>query len=215
MKHSDESIDKVLGGLRDAGPAVGMERRILEAVEKRASERSKTSWWQQSSKVFRLSPAKLLLCGSAFAIVVILLVTPKFYQHRDASPVSTKSLTPLIANVVRTSPTVPAMVERNERQPASAKYQTLHVQRVKTIRNQSPAQNTAADALALREMTAPSHPAPPLPLTAQEKLLVRVVHKGDPVELAMLNPEVRARQIADSQAEFQKFFVPDRSGEAQ
>jgi hypothetical protein len=215
MNHPDESIDKVLAGLRDTEPAIGMKRRILEAVEKRASERSEASWWQRSSNIFRLSPTKLLLCGSAFAVVVILLVTPRIYRNGNVSPVSTSSPTPLAANVIATSPTAPAMLKKSVPQPAFAKTQTPHVQRVKALRDENSIQNTAADSLALREMTAPSHPAPPLPLTAQEKLLLRVVHKGDPVELAMLNPEVRARQIADSQAEFQKFFVPDRSGEAQ
>jgi len=38
-------------------------------------------------------------------------------------------------------------------------------------------------------MSSGNHPAPPMPLTEQEKLLLRIAHKGDPEELAMLNPE--------------------------
>jgi len=62
------------------------------------------------------------------------------------------------------------------------------------------------DSLAVREMQDASRPAPPLPLTKEEKLLLRVVHAGGPEELAMLNPDERARREAESEAEFQQFF---------
>jgi hypothetical protein len=61
------------------------------------------------------------------------------------------------------------------------------------------------DAVLLREMRAPSHPAPAAPLTREEKLLLRAVHTGDPQVMAMLDPEERARQEAVSEAEFRKF----------
>jgi hypothetical protein len=54
-------------------------------------------------------------------------------------------------------------------------------------------------------MRAPSHPAPEVPLTQEEKLLLRAVRTGDPQVIAMLNPEERARQEAASEAEFQEF----------
>jgi hypothetical protein len=53
-----------------------------------------------------------------------------------------------------------------------------------------------------------SFPAPPAPLTEQERLLVRLAHRGDPEELAMLDPNVRALDEAMSRAEFDKFFAP-------
>jgi len=54
-------------------------------------------------------------------------------------------------------------------------------------------------------MHAPSHPAPEAPLTDEEKLLLRVVRLGDPQVTAMLDHEVRARQEAEQEAEFQQF----------
>ena len=45
---------------------------------------------------------------------------------------------------------------------------------------------TGPDALALAETLAPSHPAPPMPLTAQEHLLVAATRQGQPIELAEL-----------------------------
>jgi len=44
MKNSQDAIEKVLAGLRDADAPAGMERRILEEVESRASARSRRDW---------------------------------------------------------------------------------------------------------------------------------------------------------------------------
>src|SRR5260370_20369978 len=75
-----------------------------------------------------------------------------------------------------------------------------------------------SDSVALEEMHAPSRPAPPMPLTEQERLLLRLVHKDDPVELAMLDSKVRELQDREDKAEFQRFFgqstkqaVPEQS----
>jgi hypothetical protein len=63
-----------------------------------------------------------------------------------------------------------------------------------------------SDDVAMSEMQAASFPAPPMPLTAQERLLLRLAHKVDPVEMAMLDPKFRAMQDAEEKAEFQRFF---------
>lgn len=67
---------------------------------------------------------------------------------------------------------------------------------------------TPTDAQALADLHAPSHPAPPLPLTPQEKLLLRMLRYGNLTQLAELNPLVRARQDADETTAFKAFF-PD------
>ena len=49
-----------------------------------------------------------------------------------------------------------------------------------------------------------------MPLTDEEKLLLRVAHGRDPQELTPLNAEARARQEAEFDAEFLEFFaVPE------
>jgi len=71
------------------------------------------------------------------------------------------------------------------------------------------------DAVLLSEMRAPSHPAPQAPLTNEERLLLRAVHLGDPQVIAMLNPEVRAREEAESEAEFQRFVNQSGKGDSE
>ena len=63
------------------------------------------------------------------------------------------------------------------------------------------------DSVAMSEMRAASFPAPPMPLTDEEKLLLRMVQKSDPVELAMLDPKVEALRDAEEKVEFQRFFA--------
>jgi hypothetical protein len=58
-----------------------------------------------------------------------------------------------------------------------------------------------------------SRPAPPMPLTPQEKLLLQVARAGDPQEIAMLNPELRAKQEHEAKAEFNRFFEARNNGD--
>jgi hypothetical protein len=69
-----------------------------------------------------------------------------------------------------------------------------------------------AEEVAMEEMRAPSEPAPELPLTEQERLLRKVVHRGDPEEVAMLNPEVRAARSEADKSTVRRFFETTATG---
>jgi hypothetical protein len=60
---------------------------------------------------------------------------------------------------------------------------------------------------AVRETQEASFPPPPLPLTEQERLLLRLAHRGDAQNMALLNPDVRAEQTAKATEQFQQFFA--------
>ncbi len=53
-----------------------------------------------------------------------------------------------------------------------------------------------------------SYPAPPAPLTEQEKLLLEIAHRGDREDFELLNPETVTRELAQNMAEFDHFFPP-------
>jgi hypothetical protein len=57
------------------------------------------------------------------------------------------------------------------------------------------------------------HPAPQAPLTEQERLLLRMVQTEAPEQIAMLNPEIRAKQEAQSEAKFQEFVEQSIKGD--
>jgi hypothetical protein len=58
----------------------------------------------------------------------------------------------------------------------------------------------------VRATQPPGFPAPPLPLTEQEKLLLRIAHRNDAQDLNLLNPNLQAQQSAKTTQQFQQFF---------
>jgi len=186
MNHSDEAVEKVLAGLRNVEPSPGMERRIQEALQDRASAPA-PAWagWK---------PVRWLLAGSlTLAMVIAVVMRVPLFRHQPVRPLAAGR-----ANVVETQAGAKALAA-----PASTGASAAGNGR-RSVRAKALVPDRRS--IAVQEMRAASYPAPPMPLTEQEKLLLRVVHKGDPVELAMLNPETRARQDAEGRTEFQRFF---------
>ncbi|MGP8172965.1 MAG: hypothetical protein ACLP7O_00290 [Terracidiphilus sp.] len=187
MKNPEEAIGKVLAGLRAAEASPGMERRILAAVETRASQRpAATPRWAWGVAMAGVAAASLFILFIAITAIHRHGLTPTQAQQH-VLPAETAGSTQQ-ASLQPNKPIAPA------RTPAKI---AAHARKAPPI--------SAEDALLLSEMHAPSHPAQEAPLTNEEKLLLRVVHTGDPQVMAMLDPEERARQEAKSEAEFQKF----------
>jgi hypothetical protein len=69
---------------------------------------------------------------------------------------------------------------------------------------------TDPDTIALAETLAPSHPAPPMPLTQQERLLISATRQGQPIELAELEPlrqpALRAAAAARERANLRQYI---------
>jgi hypothetical protein len=176
MKDADRTIERLLAALRGAEPSSTMELRILHAMEAREAE---------ASAPFRprLRPVATSL-AAALAIIGMLIVALAVHQHRSA-PADTRShatgptlqQTAQRAAVVRKSPIAPRR-PGSRRRPVSA----------------------------VPETQAASFPAPPMPLTEQERLLLRLAHRRDPQDTDMLNPAVQAAQSAKVTEQFQQFF---------
>jgi hypothetical protein len=180
MNNSEQAIGKVFAGLRDAEAPQGMERRILLAMEARASE--------------RLAATPRWVWGVAFAgvVAVLLLVAITVtYRHGQTPTQARQHALPAESASSNQQALLlpPEPVAPNKRS---------HARKAPAI--------SAEEARLLSDLRAPSHPAPAEPLTNEEKLLLRAVQTGDPQVMAMLNPEERARQEAASEAEFQKFM---------
>jgi hypothetical protein len=184
MKNAEETIGRVLAGLRDTEAYPGLERRILAAVEVRASERHAVNRrWAWS-----VALASVIAACLFFTIMAIQRHEhPSMQARQYALPVQPASGTQQALFL----PQEPIAPTRTPFRTAS------HERKMQPI--------SAEDAVLLSEMRAPSHPAPVAPLTEEEKLLLRAVHTGDPQVMAMLNPVIRAQQEAESEAEFRKF----------
>jgi hypothetical protein len=62
------------------------------------------------------------------------------------------------------------------------------------------------DLTALSDVPSAGFPAPPLPLTEQERMLLRVARRDDAKNKALLNPDLQAAQSAKNTEQFQHFF---------
>lgn len=191
MRNDPEKlIDRVLSGLRDVEPAPGLERRVLEALE----SREQRTVLPPSPRQTRRRLWTLALAGLATACLIVAAI----HQPSRSAPTPAAPLRQAKATVEEPAATLP----EPSLQPVRGVRPGSFARRVHATVTHPPAQGDASRAA--------SFPAPPLPLTEQEKLLQRLVHKGDPVQMAMLNPETRARQNAEGKAEFQRFFDPNK-----
>jgi hypothetical protein len=191
-KNSEEIIEQLLEGLRDAEAPAGMELRILHALEDRAQgiTRSKRRRNGTSPRAAQRWYWPVTL-GAAAA--TILLLAPVFRRptHRPVS-VTAQSQVPLAPSP--TKPHAPPTLVSESMPPAARKPVPQHASSL-----------SAEERLCFRELRTPSHPEPPEPVTAEEEILLRIAHTAAPDEIAMLNPEIRAHEQAISAAEFERF----------
>lgn len=185
MKRADEAVEKMLAGLREAEAPMGMERRILEAVRDRAEVGA------------GIGRGWVWAGGMAVMVVGCLMVG---MLHRSGSGV-----VPVGVRTAEVGWTAPAVATEVAARPAGKATRSRGRSRLRRVA-------VDADLVAEREMRASSKVAPPMPLTEEEQLLVRVAQKGDPEEVAMLRSELRAKQDADGKTEFERFFGKSTTG---
>jgi hypothetical protein len=206
MKNSEEAIEKVMAGLRDSEASPGLDLRILAAAKHSASAQSATSrlpekalWLLTHSsqqKAWRAAVAT-----AAVGLIAAVLAITAIHQHRkpstqskfhpDATAVPSPAHAREEAELLQPRPITPASARPSGR--ATRLVSPIFPIRPHETRNLN-------------------HPAPEAPLSQQEKLLQRIAQSGDPHALTMLNPEIRARQDAEDEAEFRKFVEQPTTG---
>jgi hypothetical protein len=194
MKDAEGTIERLLAGLRDAEPPGGMERRILEALDGMGAREAVTSasLWRRP-----LRPALAMLVACSVILMVAFTV-----QQRTHEP--GQQLVPLKPKYgLNGAPNIFSTLRMGQKPQHSAPNQRVRSNGAAV--RQSPSKHPH-DAPAVGESQTASFPAPPLPLTEQEKLLMRVAHRGDPENMAILNPDVQAVLAAKATQEFQQFF---------
>ena len=199
MKNSDEAVDRVLAGLREAEAPEGMERRILEAAGERASQRKSVPW--------RLAGAMSWATAAAgVAVVAGMLCWSSLRSSRTGDHAGEQSVMPK-GRVEVASRSIP----EPERKSAKAVKETPITPVRRSQASTRPGKMVRVRARGVtdgRKVLPASYPAPPMPLTEQERLLLRVARKADPTEIAMLDPAVRATRDEEEKAQVEKFFEP-------
>jgi hypothetical protein len=218
----DDRIDHVLRGLGDAEAPPGMERRILTSLTAHEAATSSASAESPRGRLLtrlttrfggnplapRTMPRSmaplwtLSLALTAVAAVVLAVLLPQHSTHPAAHST--------LAETVQPQPTQPVQaVPAPSPTPSPAPHTVAAKASLRRPANNPPMHPSpllsADDLRSLRELHTPSHPAPPAPLTAAEKALQRIALHPEPQQLAMLDPEMRAREQASSAAEFEHF----------
>jgi hypothetical protein len=134
----------------------------------------------------RLQPAIAISLACALAITI-------WVQHHRHIPANLKSYTTNV-DVPRTKPPQTA-ADRTPREPRRSRSRVL-------------LRPTLASEVSYAEES-PGFPAPALPLTEQEKLLLRLAHRHDAQDVTLLNRDAQAQQSAKTTQQFQQFFGMD------
>lgn len=210
MKNSEEAIEKVLGGLRDAEAPAGMERRILDGLEEREAARS-GSGWRWMLPVWLIAPGRsvavgVFVCGAGLAGIFVVALAVPGLRRLGHAPVQVGRNSASVGSPVLADSEVVA--KSADRAWLRSSVRSAEKTRTEEGRNaESAAAVVDGDSAALDDMHAASRPAPPMALTEQERLLLRLVHRDAPVELAMLDSKMRALQDSEEKTEFQRFFA--------
>jgi hypothetical protein len=178
MKDPDQTIEKLLAGLRDAEPSPGMHHRILDAMV------AGPATVYGSRRLFRPAIAVSLACALAITIWV---------QHHRHIPANLTSYTTKI-DAQRTKPPQ-TVADRTPRESRSSRSKVV------------PKPTHASEVSDAGQ--SPGFPAPPLPLTEQEKLLLHLAHRNHAQDTTLLNRDVQAQQSAKATQQFQQFFGMD------
>jgi hypothetical protein len=213
----DNTIDRALSALRDAQPRPGSEvlaSRILTSLEHRTATRPPTRFHFSAHVALWTAASAAVL---ALASLVILHYRPAASESARSPQTqrqpNTASLTQVQVPAIE-SPEVstePALSAHRhpERSASRRRISVLEDSQAPHSEPHSDAlATTPTDAQALADLHAPSHPAPPLPLTPEEKLFMRMLRYGNATQLAELNPIVREQHDAAESAAFKTFF-PD------
>lgn len=199
----EDAVSKVLTALKNAEPPPGMEDRILKALAQTEAVRSGRQPPRPIPMPARIwsFPPQLAYSLAATALIAIALgvwLAPRQAATRHPAPeVSSQTSVPAAF-----PPVAGPKHQAAARIPSTRRPHTAHPLRP-ALTPVSPAEAQPAPE---------SFPAPEAPLTAQEKLLLRILHQGDAEELAALNPTLRAARDAEDAAEFDEFFKPRTTG---
>ena len=183
MKDAEPTIKQLLAGLRDAEPRPGIEHRILEAMHARETVASIPFWNRLRPQTL---PAFAICLATALAItgaLVAVALHQRWGTGRQESPAHTRRRQENPAKEITQKAPGPA------RRLASQAW-SKHPRAVTSV----------------QDLPAASFPAPPMPLTEQEKLLLRLANRRDPQDTAILNPAAQAAQSARANEQFQQFF---------
>lgn len=192
----DAQIDSALNALREAVPPGGLHARVLHRARRAAhpSRHSSALPWK-----------------FAAAICVMVVTATIAIEHRNDPSRRSEAAQILRAQSgpVAKGKHPPSLQALPHESPVASNQHQLGFA---PTRSQPPVKSgrqrlAPAEEVAYAEMNAPSKPAPEMPLTKQEKLLLRVAHRADTSsQVAELRRPVWPLRDPDQDDNFEQFF---------
>lgn len=168
---SENDIDDLLAALRQTEPSPGFEQRLIASVEQAKEQPPRRRLWFVPMAVAGACAAALILHLAQTGRHVM---TPTAPAVMAQAPVPA---TPAAQNAATARPLFHS--------PRTASTQATAPQPVES------SQPLTDDQLAAAQTAAPSKAAPAMPLTAQERVLLRAARRNDNVDLAQLDTPPR------------------------
>ena len=232
---ADLQIDRALNALNRTPVDPDLSRRLLHSLESRELSRPRERWatadatalFARLRALWSLPAAGATGATVAFGAAAVALLALMVMHHPSAHTRQTAQTPPPASARVAAAPprplpapplpnvTVAATTDRalpTVRTSSEPAHRIPATPRSKPDSAISPARaSTMPDpelAAIEDDLHAPSHPAPRMPLTAQERLIRRLMHSGEGSELAQLDPAAGSSAAAHEQADFHNFFEP-------
>ena len=199
---ADAAIDTVLRGLGEVQSAADFEGQLLLRLAERPvmAKRERRRGWLSRWPMFAGEAFAMRriagYAGTAAAVLLTLALALVSRHHAAPREVPRTG----IARLADRAAIRPEVAGAGTVQPVAHAPSTA-IRRAEVLRR-------GRNAAPRREIrVAASFPAPPMPLTAQEKLLLRAAHAGDPRQSALLDTNLRASVEAARAEEFHRFFI--------
>ena len=193
----DQPIGTVFTSLREIEPSPGLHRRLVEALAAHQAASATPSSRRPPPRLSAVRAAGWLSLAASLVLTVSFTFLHEHHHAIRTNPAGLASSVPFIASIpaVASQSNSCCLSERSKEPPHFASNHGAQ----RRVHRQAAATSTSQLA---------SFPAPPLPLTPQEKLLLRVAQARNPQQSAVLNPAFRASLAARDDENFQIFFAP-------
>lgn len=208
----DRSLEHTLHALDEARPSAGFSDRLEAALQDRLTRVTAPP----PSPLQMFQPMRLGLAFGSVMFVGMLLVVYWRSAQQPTSP--TRALATTTEAQARSAqrpltPMQPAAVRgaaaplSGPSGPAGIRISSVRAVAALTLTLQAPP-SSAADAQALADLHTTSFPAPPLPPTAQERLVRLMLRHGEKHDLAQLDPARTSDSAQRDGTAFREFFDP-------